>query len=120
MARSGLVSSESSSFLNKERALNDLLYVTKNANITGPTSNRQVTLNSAAAVEITPTAGVNEMHIFNGLSVTVRYGGSGVTTSTGGKIFPEGTFAIKVNSNTSIYLIPESGGAASIDIVEFS
>ena len=87
--------------------------------LSGVTSNRQVTLNSAAAVRITPTSGCVEMHLFNEIGVSIRYGGSGVLVTTGGKIFTQGTLALNPTDTFEIYLIPESGGAASLEIVEF-
>lgn len=118
--RTGLKVGSDSDYLSSENSLNDLRQLIENAQITGAASNRQVTINPAAAVEITPTAGAKELHIFNDTGVGVRYGGSGVTTSTGGKIFNNGSLALRVNSSTSLYLIPESGGDVNIEIVEFS
>lgn len=118
--RFGQKAPSDSNYYNKEVALNELMSLMQNIHQLGTCSNRQVTLNSAAAVEITPTAGTRVMHISNNLTVVVRYGGSGVTTSTGGKIYNGASFAFAVTSTSSIYLIPETGGAQSIDIIEFS
>lgn len=87
--------------------------------LSGPATNRQVTINSAASVELTPTAGCKEMHIFNESGVTLRYGGSGVTTSTGGKLFNQGTMALNPTDDFSVFIIPESGGPFDLEIVEF-
>lgn len=120
MSRQGLVSSTSSSFLNSERALNDLLDLIRRTSLIGTTSNRRVTLTNATAIEITASNNVRSMHIFNDTGVNVRYGGSSVSSSQGGMIYPGGTLPLNVNSNSSIYLRQDSGGNVDIDIVEFT
>ena len=59
--RKGLISPSSSDYLNKEAGINDLRQLFKNANLSGTTSNRQLTVNSSGAVELTPSANVNEI-----------------------------------------------------------
>lgn len=86
--------------------------------IAGTVTNREVAVDAITAVSITPTAGCVEMHIFNALGVTVRYGGVGLTTSTGGKIFAQGTMALNPTTTFVIYVMSESS-SGNLQVVEF-
>lgn len=100
-------------------SIEPLLNLRTRGRVSGVTTNRQVTLTDGVATQITPTSGCKEMHIFNPLNVDIRYGGSGVTTSTGGKIFPQGNMAISPTNDFSFYLIQTGGSSDAIDVVEF-
>ena len=87
--------------------------------VSGITTNRQITLTDGVVITLTPTSGCKELHIFNGLDVTVRYGGSGVTTATGGKIFSQGSMAITPTNDFQLSLIQTGGSTTALDIIEF-
>ena len=104
--------------MNTDISIEPLLNQRVKGRLSGNSSNRQVALNSSGAVQITPTSGCVEMHIYNNLGVSVRYGGSGVTTTSGGILFNQATLALNPTNSFSFYMIPVSS-SGNIDIVEF-
>jgi len=94
--------------------------VVPGGSIGGNTTNRVVSLTDATAVAVTPTADTRELHIFNDTGQTLRYGGSGVTQTSGGILFNQGTIVFKnPDSDFSVWFIQSSGGAIDLDVIEF-
>jgi len=89
--------------------------------VAGVTINREVTLANNTAVKIEPTSGASEMHLVNDMATNARYGGTGVTASSGGILFNQSTLIIKnPSSDFDIYFIQNSGESKTFDVVEFS
>lgn len=86
----------------------------------GVTQNREVTLADDTAVKIEPTSGATEMHLINDMSTKARYGGTGVTDTSGGILFNQAILIIKnPSSDFDIYFIQKSGESKTLDVVEF-
>lgn len=79
-----------------------------------------MTLNNNTATKVEPTSGATEIHFVNDMSTNARYGGTGVTASSGGLFFNQSTLIIKnPSSDFDIYFIQNSGSAKTLDVVEF-
>lgn len=86
----------------------------------GTVTNRQVTLADNVATSDSPSADVTEIHYSNQTGQDIRYGGSGVTASTGGMFYNGTTMAFKnPQSDLAIYFIQNSGSPVNLDVVEF-
>jgi hypothetical protein len=59
----------------------------------GSTTDREVLLGDNVVVSDTPTADVSEVHYVNTSGKNIRYGGSSITATTGGKPGGEGYVA---------------------------
>jgi len=87
----------------------------------GTTTDRQVTLTDATVIEVTPTSGISAMHIFNNTGSTINYGGSGVTASTGVRLYNQSTLVMQNPADDFIlHFFQNSGGDLTLDIVEFA
>lgn len=85
-----------------------------------PTTNRVVSLAATDSTSITPTSDCIEMHIYNDTGEILRYGGSGVDGSSGGRMVPTSTMVIKTpRPGFAIYFYNPDGSAKDLDIVEF-
>lgn len=86
----------------------------------GTTTNRVLAMSNNAATSDSPTADCVEIHYSNNTGTTVRYGGSGVTSTTGGKMQDGTTMVFKApRSGFTIYFLQASGGSVNLDVVEF-
>lgn len=84
------------------------------------TTNRTITLADNTVVPDSPTADATEIHYVNTSGKSIRYGGSGVTATTGGILYSGSTLVMKYpQSNLVINFIQNSGGAISLYVVEF-
>jgi len=91
-------------------------------NDVGATSNRATITTTQTAQEITIGTGKRTIELHNTGSNTVFYGGSGVTSSTGGQIFANDPPIIfsNVKSDFSIYLICATGLTSTVRIIEYA
>jgi hypothetical protein len=86
----------------------------------GSTTDRVVLLGDNAVVSDTPTADVSEVHYVNTSGKNIRYGGSGVTATTGGILYNGSTLVFKSpQSNLIVNFIQNSGGPINLYVVEF-
>lgn len=76
---------------------------------------------SSTAQEITISTGKRTLELQNAGAENMYYGGSGVTSSTGIKIFPsQGKVFANVKDNFSIYLVADGSDTPEVRIVELS
>lgn len=76
---------------------------------------------SNVAQQITPTVGKYTLEIQNIGTKTIYYGGSGVTSSNGVKLFPNQTKAFSnVKDSFSIYLVADAADTSETRIVEYA
>lgn len=79
-----------------------------------------ITVNSTAQ-EITITPGNRTIEIFNAGTKVIYYGGVGVTSSNGIKLFPNSTKILaNVKDDFSIYLVAAAGESSLTRLVEYT
>lgn len=87
----------------------------------GVTSHRTAITVTSTAQEITIGVGKRTIEIFNNGTVAIYYGGSGVTSSNGIKLFPNQSKPFSnVKDSFSIYLVCAAGETAECRIIEYT
>lgn len=80
-----------------------------NETVSGIKLTYTVNVDSTAAVKLSPSAGTRLIMIYNESTTDKAYiGPSGVTTTTGIPIYPEGIVVIPIQGDPGIYLIADA------------
>ena len=87
----------------------------------GAASNRTAITVNDVAQQITITAGKTAIEIENSGSSIIYYGGSGVNSSNGLRLFPNSKKVFtKVKSNFSLYVVTATGETSTLRIGEYA